>query len=240
MDRKEMGKYIRGLIDEFTEYPQGLIRDESDEIDLNSLINISIHNVQLDLIPHIPQWFYKTFLISVYPNKREYDIVDEIGVEDYLIMKDILHNQSGEKPHGLLYSEIDQLHEYDIKVGETGDPIVWSYESKTVIAFDPTPSAQAINRYKGIYFQKLPNLNKDDAADHDPANGDYSIPDLPESAHVIVALDAAQQCHMIGEEEAADIEKRKVIALFKVTNNLASIKPSFSQRARSKLGESVR
>jgi len=240
MDRKSLAKYIRGLIDEFTEYPQGLIRDDSDEIDLDMLINVSIQDVALDLIPHIPHWFYKTFLISVSPNKREYDIVDDLGVEDYQIMKDILHNQSGEKPQGLLYSEIDQLHEYDIIVGETGDPIVWSYEGKNVIAFDPTPSALAVNRYKGIYWRKLPDLNKDDASDHDPANGDYSIPDLPEPAHVIVALDAAQQCHMIGEEESAEINIRKIIELKKFTANLGSIKPSFSQRSRSKLGESVR
>jgi len=230
MTRKEIREYARALINEFKEASKGFMKDtEADVLDLNTLINIALHHVHLDLIPAIPWYFQKTVLISVEANKREYDVVTDLSLTDFLMFADIYHNESGKKPDGLLYLEKDQLSDFDIEVGKTGDPIVWSYESKSEIAFDQTPASTIADRYKGVYYYELADLTDDSHS-----------PDMPKACHVLVGIETARQCKIIREDAMVKLnDKYKEIKNIAV-NNLLSITPSFHDRKRTKLSARVR
>jgi len=231
MTRVEIRKLVRGLIFEFTEAPEGLLQDDASgsELDLNSLINLSLEKVELDLIPYIPREFRKPKLISITANKREYTVKSggDINISDFLAFENIFHNETGQKPQGLLFVHPDQIYRY-ANVGEKGDPRVWSYEERNEIAFDPTPSATIADRYKSFYFYKIPDLT-DDA----------HIPELPAPAHLLVAIDAARQCHLIDEESMTELDKRYATRFNSITRTI-SIEPSISDRFREKLTRQIR
>jgi hypothetical protein len=239
MNRKQIRLYARGLIGEFTEKPLGMWKDEdATELDLNELINVAQVNVQIDLFNEIPWYFRKTILISVTANKREYTVKSggDINVADFFVFSNIFHNESGKEPKGLLYGEPDQFSDLGVIVGELGEPRVWSHESADTIAFDPTPSATVSNRYKGIYYFELHDLNDDEI--HTPPTK-YAIPALPKHSHILVAIDTARQAHTITKEakEALDLkyEIHRTRAL-----SLIGVKPSLSVRDRRELREQIR
>lgn len=239
MNRKEIRTYARGIVNEYSEEPEGLIKDEDvDEVDFNELINIAQQKVQIDLMLHIPWYFRRSKLISTVADKEEYDIVTDLEINDFLVFENIFHNETGEEPQGLLHAEPDQLTDLGILAGEKGEPRLWIYESGSSIAFKPTPTASESNKYKGYYFYQIPDLNED--TDHDPSAGKYAIPALPKVTHVLVAIDAAKQYHTIDDEEAYDIEKRYDRYLVMAANNLLSIMPSLGMRGRRPLSENIR
>jgi hypothetical protein len=167
MNRLSLRKYIRFLVTEYTEKPEGFIKDTSEvEIALNDLINMAQEAVELDLAPFIPQYFRKIKLLSLQQDKSSYDVEDDFLIPDFLLFENVFHNESDKRPQGLLYVDPDQIFEYTT-VGEEGDPKVWTYEGAKSVAFYPIPSADAIDRYKAYYFRKLPDLNQD--TDHNPA-----------------------------------------------------------------------
>jgi len=177
MNRKELREMARFYMQELLERPEGLMKDdEAAETDLNNLINIAQHSVEIDLIPHIPEWFRGNFLFSITADKGDYHIEDDLSVTDFLRMEDIYHNESGQKPQGLLYVKADQLQQHDITVGEKGDPKVWLWEARLTVGLRPIPSATIAERYKAYYFFKIPELKYDDAdiTDEKIATGDGS------------------------------------------------------------------
>lgn len=243
MDRKEIRILSRGLVDEYTEIPEGLIGDDAaDEANLNILINIAQSRVELDLIPYIPWYFRHNVLISTVANQSLYVIGDgeDIDVPDFIAFENIYHNKAGDLPEGLAYAEPDQLADLQISAQAVGEPRCWIYEGFQTIKLLPTPTVAEAEKYKGYYFCDLHDLNKDDAADHDPSLDQYSIPSLPKITHPLVAIDAARQFHLIGEEEGADLEKRYQRVLGAAANNLLSIKPSLGYRGRGALGDNLR
>lgn len=238
MNRKEIRTLSRGLVDEYSEFPQGLIKDEdSDVITMNILINIAQLNVMMDLIPYIPRTFRSSFLISLVAAKDEYSIPTDLSVTDFVAMENIYHNESGELPQGLLYVEPDQVHQIDIDVGETGDPQCWFYGGKDIIVFRPKPASAIADRFKAYYFRKLIDLNQDET--HDPANSKYAISEIPDVAHPLIAFDAAMQYRLIEDKDVSKIEKVYNKTLLRA-GKLLSIEPSLGLRARSPLKESIR
>ncbi len=167
----------RFYMQELLERPEGLMKDdEAAETDLNNLINIAQHSVEIDLIPHIPEWFRGNFLFSIEADKGDYHIEDDLSVMDFLRMEDIYHNESGKKVQGLLHVKADQLQQHDIGVGEKGDPKVWLWEARLTVGLRPIPSSTIAERYKAYYFFKIPELEYDDAdiADEKIGDGDGS------------------------------------------------------------------
>ena len=239
MNRLAIRNYARFLIDELSELPEGMIKDEdATEFDINELINISQENVQLDLIPIIPEYFIKKFLISRTADKWEYDVVTDLSVTDFLMMEDIFHNLSGKKPHGLLYVERDQVYEFVDDIDETGEPKVWFWEEAGVIGLKPIPVSTVADRYKGYYFYKLPDLNQDET--HDPATSKYAIPPYPAVAHKLISIDVVIQLMIADESGAIEVAKIYDRELTRVGDKLLSLKPSLKFNRRERLSEVVR
>ena len=214
MTRAEIRLYVRFLIDEYTEEPEGLFLDAATatEEGINEIINISMHRVHLELIRFMPSYFRKKVLISVTANKREYSVLTDFALTDFMAMEDIFYNESGSKPTPLIHVDLDQINDYQFTVGQTGEPRIWTYESGDSIAFDPTPSATLANKFKGFYFWRIPDLTHD-TSDVSP---NIATPSLPKDAHTLIAFDVVQQLHIASEEESADIEalKQKTMAPF--------------------------
>ena len=215
MNRKEIREYAKALVDEAGESPLNL----QGRVEMDSLINISQVNVYLDLQGHIPWYFRKSFLISVEVNVRTYDIVADLGVTDFFLFENVYFNETGERADPLLHVRPDQVREFSM-VGETGEPRVWSYEEKLVMAFDPTPSATIANLFKAFYFPELPDLN-DDTID-DPATDKYATPSLPKPAHLLVALDAAMQFQITAGVDTGILERRYSRLLGRVLESLTA------------------
>jgi len=96
MNRKELREMSRFYMQELLERPEGLMKDdEAAETDLNNLINIAQHSIEIDLIPHIPEWFRGNFLFSIEADKGDYHIEDDLSVTDFLRMEDIYHALGG-------------------------------------------------------------------------------------------------------------------------------------------------
>lgn len=238
MNRQELREYIRFLINEYTERPEGFIKDETTgEIDLNLLINISQVRVQIDLLPDIPHFFVKPVLLNISANKNVYDVETDWSITNFILFEDIFHNQSGKKPDGLLYAERDQIQEFDIKVGGTGEPKIWTYEGRKSVGFYPIPASTVNERYKGYYFYELPDLNQD--TDHNPSESKYAIPDIPKAAHPLIGLDVVEQIQTADESGALEIKKIKEFEKNKALK-LLGIKPSFRTEVRESLAESIR
>jgi len=177
MNRKDIKNHARFLFQELKESPEGLIKDDDTETetDLNNLVNIALSNVELDLIPIIPQEFRSSFLISLEKDTQSYHIVDDLSVTDFLAMEDIYHNETAKIPKGLLYVTHDQIPDYGLLVGESSFPKVWAWESKDVIGFYGTPARAYASIFKAFYFKTLPELDYDDAdIDEEGADGDGS------------------------------------------------------------------
>jgi len=245
MDRGQIRIYARGLVDEYTELPQGLITDDTaDETNFDILINMAQQRVMLDLIPYIPWYFRKSVLISTVAAQADYVIGDgeDIDIDDFLVFENIYHNKAGDLPKGLAYAEPDQLADQQVDAQATGEPKCWIYEGKDTIGLRPTPVASETSKYKGYYFYELPDLNDDTAANHDPTAGTpvYSIPALPKIVHPLVAIDAARQYHLIDDEAGADLETRYSRVLGAAANNLLAIKPSLGYRGRHSTSENLR
>lgn len=205
MKRVEIRDYIRILADELTEAPEGLFTN----IELNLLINISQQNLAIALVPYIPWAITKAFLMSIVANRREYEIEVDFAIDDFFMMDGIFHNESGYRQAELLYFEKDQLVEYNI-IGRTGDPIVWSWESMGVIAFDPCPDQTVANKYKTSYIPIFKELNDD--SDHDPQNDKYAIPfngsTILTPTHPLIALDVMKQWIIRSGESNSEINNR--------------------------------
>lgn len=237
MNRLAIRNYARFLLDELEELPEGQVKDEDADIfDLNEVINISQQNVQLDLIPIIPQYFRKTFLISRTVNKWEYDIEDDLSVTDFLMMEDIFHNLAAKKPHGLTYIEVDQLYEFIESIEETGEPKVWFWEEAGVIGLKPIPTSTVADRYKAYYFYELPDLNHD-TSDVSP---NIATPPFPAPAHKLISIDAVLQCQIADESGAIEVGKIYDRELVRVRDKLLKIKPSLKFDRRERLSKVVR
>jgi len=200
MNRKEIREYAKAMVDESGEGPLNL----QGRVEIDSLINIAQVNVYLDLQAHIPWYFRKTFLISTTANKRVYDILTDFAVTDFFLFENIYFNESGERADPLLHIRPDQIREFSV-VDERGEPRVWSYDSRLVIAFDPIPDATIANFFKAYYFPELPDLNED--TEDDPPDK-YATPLLPKPAHLLVAIDAAIQYQITGGQETTKLENR--------------------------------
>jgi len=239
MNRKELREMSRFYMQELLERPEGLIKDEdAAETDLNNLINIAQHSVQVDLIPYIPEWFRKSFLFSIEANIGDYHIEDDISVTDFLRMEDIYHNESGKKPQGLTYIKADQLQQYDITVGEKGEPKVWLWEARLTIGLRPIPSSTILSRYKAYYFFKIPDLNQD--TEHSPYENKFAIPPFPDITQELIAIDAVKRSNIASEDDVRNIDAFYKEHLTKAKDKLFSIEPSLSSRARPTLEEMVR
>jgi hypothetical protein len=237
MNRLAIRNYARFLLDELSELPEGQVKDEDDDIfDLNEVINISQQNVQLDLIPIIPQYFRKKFLISREINKWEYDIEDDLSVTDFLMMEDIFHNLGAKKPHGLTYIELDQLYEFVGSINEVAEPKVWFWEEEGVIGLRPIPPSTLADRYKAYYFYKVPDLNHD-TSDTSP---NIATPPFPAPAHKLISIDAVFQCQIADESGAIEVGKIYDRELSRVRDKLLKIKPSLKYNRRGRLSEAVR
>lgn len=225
MKRLQIRLLARSLIDEYSEEPEGLFKDDDvDEIDMNEFINLAQQKVELDLLPFVPHLFRKPFLISTTATKRIYDIVSDLSVTDFLAMEDIYRNKAGERPTVLHFVEQDQLWEF-VKVGDTGPAKVWSWEERLKIAIDPTPDVSESDIFKAVYSFKAPNLNHD-STDNPPT--DYATPLLPEVSHVLIAIDTAIQCHLVGEEESSDLQGRYDKKFKSVIKSIASLPGAYS------------
>ncbi len=175
MNRQDIKNYARFLFQELKESPEGLIKDDDTETetDLNNLVNMALSNVELDLIPIIPEEFRSSFLITLVKDTQSYHLEDDLSVDDYLAMEDIFHNESGKSRKGLLYVKHDQIPDFGILVAETGDPKLWTWESKDTIGFYPIPVRARASWYKAFYFKKLPDLLYDNVdIDETIADGD--------------------------------------------------------------------
>jgi hypothetical protein len=237
MNRLAIRKYARFLISEYTEKPEGFIKDEgAEEIGLNDLINIAQTKVELDLIPEVPHFFRKSALLSVTANKNTYDVVTDFGITDFLLFENIFHNEAGKRPQGLLYVSPDQVYEYTT-VGKADEPRVWTYETDTSIAFYPICPSTIADRYKGYYFRKLPDLNQD--TDHDPENDKYAIPAMPAAAHILIATKAVIEIQIAKEAGALDIMKLYEVQKAEVLS-LLNIIPALRSESRDFLRNSTR
>lgn len=236
MNRAAIRKYARFLIDEYTEEPEGLFLDvpTATEMGINDIINIALHNVQMDLIKIMPWYFRKTFLISVTALKREYTIATDLALSDFLIMEDIFYNETGSKPTPLIHADLDQINDHQINVGDKGEPRIWTYEGANSIAFDPKPSATLANKFKGFYFYRIPDLTHD-TSDVSP---NIATPSLPLEAHPLVAIETVAQLHLAGEEEGSDVEKLRQSILAKIVS-IYSIRQGTSFMGRPPLKETV-
>jgi len=189
MDLEAIETHIRTLADELTEAPEGLFTDT----ELDTLINLSLVNVELDLLEFMPWYFRKAgtpFTITV--NTRTYDISSDLGISDHLLFETILHNKTNEKATPLTYIENPEDLQQYTHVGKTGaDPETWMYEGYDTIAIDPTPSGTVASRLKPYYFRKIPDI----------ATGE--TPFLPDFAHPLVALDTLL-CWYIRDEKSQD------------------------------------
>lgn len=214
MKRGEIKTHIRTLCDELTVAPEGMFTDEQ----LNTLVNIAQRNVEIDLIEYIPWYFRTSKKFSITADKREYDIVSDIGITDLLLFDTILHNKTGERPNPLLYCDPDELWQH-VAVGDTGsDPEIWGYEDKDNIFIEPTPSGTEADRLKAVYFKKVPDLTHD-TSDISP---EVATPHLPESTHELIAIEVVKLWHIADEEEASDIEERYNRMLFTTTYRLSA------------------
>jgi len=232
MNRLDIKNYARFLFQELSESPEGLIKDsdETDETDLNVLVNISLATVELDLIPIIPQEFRSSFLISLEATKQSYHLEDDLSVTDYLAMEDIFHNEAAKLPQGLLYITHDQLPDYDINVDETASrPRVWTWEEKDKIGVYPIPSATIADILKAFYFKAIPELAADD-----------EIPAFPVVAHHLVGIDVALQLMVADEGGARNVSALYGRELSRVGGRLKGLKPSLRTDMRYKLSETVR
>jgi len=204
MNRGQIRDYIRILADELTEAPEGLFTDE----ELNGLINISQPKVAVELAAYIPWAVTNKFLISVTANKREYSIVTDFSLTDFFMMDGIFHNEPGYEQTELLYVDQDQLVEYKV-MGEGGEPLVWSWDSMGVIAFDPYPDQTVANKYMARYIPVFKDLNHD-STQNPPTT--YAIPfngsTILTPVHELIGLDVLKLWHIRAEEESKDIDKR--------------------------------
>jgi len=175
-------------------------------------------------------------LISRTGDKWKYDLVDDLSVTDFLMMEDIFHNLASKKPHGLLYIEADQLYEFVSSVDQTGEPEVWYWEEKGVIALRPIPVSTLADRYKAYYFYELPDLNHD-TSDVSP---NIATPPFPAPAHKLISIDVVLQCQIADESGALEVAKIYDRELVRVRDKLLKIKPSLKLDRRESLSKSVR
>jgi len=191
MKRSDLRHYIRVLADELTEAPEGLMADE----DLNILMDISQNNVALRLAPSLPNKFLENTTFSTVANQGVYNIETDIGITDCLAISDILHNLSGKNPLPLIFVEdIDDKYQYGA-IGETGVMRYWGYESKSEIWIMKVPASAEADRFKVYHIKERTDMADDDAA-----------PDLPKSAHVLVAYDVLYQWAMRGGGNVKTVE----------------------------------
>jgi hypothetical protein len=238
MNRLAIRNYVRFLIQELTELPEGFFKDsDTDVFNVNDAINIAQQKVAMDLTDIIPEEFRKSFLISVDANEDEYHIEDDLSVTDFYKMEDIYHNYTGKKPHGLLYVEHDQLHEFDPSIGTPGEPKCWYWPERGVIGFRPIPATTVANRYKAFYFYELPELNQDST--HDPDTDKYAIPPFPVVAHKLISIDAVIQLQIADESGALEVMKLYDVEFKKVARFLGQ-RPSMRVDRRLSLNEAIR
>lgn len=238
MNRLAIRNFVRFLISELTELPEGFFKDsDTDVFNINDAINLAQQKVAMDLTDIIPEEFRKSFLISVDANEDEYSIEDDLSVTDFYKMEDIYHNYTGKKPHGLLYVEHDQLHEFDSAIGMPGEPKCWYWPARGVIGFRPIPATTVADRYKAFYFYALPELNDDDT--HDPDTSKYATPPFPAVAHKLISIDAVIQLQIADESGALEVMKLYDVEFKKVAKFLRQ-RPSMRVDRRLALGEAIR
>ena len=193
MIRSAITTHIRTLADELTEAPEGIFTDT----EIETLINLSQVNVEMDLLEFMPWYFRKAgtaFTITV--NTRTYDISSDLSISDHLLFETILHNKTGERATPLVYLESPEDVQQYTYVGHTAaDPETWMYEGYDTIAIDPTPAGTVASRLKPYYFRKIPDLA-----------GDSESPFLPGFVHPLVALDVLL-CWFIRDERSQDYLK---------------------------------
>lgn len=212
MTRKEIRDYIRILADEKTEAPEGLFKDT----ELNTLINLAIHNVQLNLMRFYPAYFRKTKTFNTTAATRTITIDTTLALTDFMLVEEILRNTNAERAIPLVNIEPDQLADWSIEPDDTGEPRVWYYEDDNTIAFGPIPDAAY--SLKMFYTRRIPDLNSDTT--HTPASSIYAIPSLPKETHPIIAYEALKLWHVRDEEEYSDLdgiiqtEYKRVIPIF--------------------------
>jgi len=125
MNRKAIRDYLDFLIDEFDiEEDEGLFTAENK----NTLINISQNRVLLDLGKYAPNKFRKTKLISIAANKREYSIVSDLAITDFLAFNSIVHNVSGKRPTPLIEIDVEDEWLYE----DEEELSYWGYGIRTI------------------------------------------------------------------------------------------------------------
>lgn len=82
MNRETIRDHTRILADELTEAPQGLFTDAQ----LNTLINISLDNIQMELIEFMPWYFRNEVDISFVSSQREYNIDADLGIDGNIVI----------------------------------------------------------------------------------------------------------------------------------------------------------
>lgn len=82
MNRQEIVDHVRLLADELTEAPEGLFTDT----ELESVINISLPKIHLELIEFLPWYFRKPANISLVSGQREYNIRTDLGIDGNIII----------------------------------------------------------------------------------------------------------------------------------------------------------
>lgn len=163
MKRLAIRNYMRFLINELSELPEGTFKDEDTSIfDVNEIINLAQQTVYLNLIRIIPEEFRQSFYISLEEDKDEYNIVTDCLTTDFWRMEDIYHNETGKRPDGLLHVDLDQLVDIGIVVGEKGvNPKCWFWAARETVGIRPIPSSAVADRLKAYYFYAIPDLNHD-------------------------------------------------------------------------------
>lgn len=82
MNRGEIRDHVRRLADELTEAPEGLFTDAQ----LNDFINLSLDDVQMDLLDFVPWYFRKPKAISLVSGQREYNISSDLGIDGNIVI----------------------------------------------------------------------------------------------------------------------------------------------------------
>lgn len=82
MNRLQIQGRVRVLADELTEAPRGLYTNSQ----IQDHINISLDNIQMELLEFMPWYFRKRVLISLIDSQQDYNISSDLGIDGNIVI----------------------------------------------------------------------------------------------------------------------------------------------------------
>jgi len=213
MDRQAIREYGLILADEHDIVAgEGLFEDSN----INTLINISLNRVLLNLAVALPKKFRTIKLINITADKRVYNIVSDLAITDLLAFQSILHNVTGSRATPLVEIEPEDEWRYE----DFDELSYWGWEDKDNIFIGTTATATVAERLKSYYYAELATLDADDEE-----------PDLPEPCHQLISIDVLKKFAIADEANSTKIELLYQQTLDEVVVGL-SMKSSFTDSGR--------